>query len=75
MDAELFHADRRTDEHTAQMTNLIVVFAILRMRLKGCHLTQSSVKFCSKNTYNMLIPRDMFADKVHCFLNPSSKCI
>jgi len=34
VDAELFRADRRTDEHPAHMKKLIVVFAILQMRLK-----------------------------------------
>jgi len=74
VDADLFHADRRKDEHTAHITNLIVVFAILRMRPKRCHLTQPSATFYSKNTQNMLVSRGMFDDKVQCFLTTSSKC-
>jgi hypothetical protein len=48
VDAELFHADRRTDEHTTDMTNLIVVFAILRMRLKKVSFDAVFFKFYSK---------------------------
>jgi hypothetical protein len=74
VDTELFHADRRTDEHTTDMTNLIVIFAILRMRLKMVSFDAVFFQFYSKNTYNMLVSRGMCADKVQRFLTPSSNC-
>ena len=50
LDAELFHADRRTNKHTAHMKNLIVVFFcnFANAPKKRCHLTQSSVKLYPK---------------------------